>query len=210
VGDTLDASQVGANLALVEDAARTVRRMAADESYNADGVRTIWHRGRRIELLSWESKDEVVVRQELTFFGFHLEYRKERGLRTGVIPVQNATTDPGLRQESKDLRLDSRLKPQTLDFASQLLKSIPGRDFYAQHLLKYVNHAITVQGFDSTRTEVTKLTPFSKAGPVRRAAQATLELANPARRMPAWLLSLVLVAAGLGIGIGLMLLLLGR
>jgi hypothetical protein len=204
-------SEPTANLALVADAARTVRRMAADESPNAEGIKTIWHRGRRIELLSWEGKGDEIVRQELTFFGFYVEWKKTSGLKTGSVPYTDEQTDSG-KQSSAMLRLDAQPKHRTLDFASHLLKNIPGRDFYAQHMLKHTNHALTVQGFDRMRTEVSKLTAFGKSSRLGndRLTQRLTERLPALNRTPTWLIGLLLICGGVSLGAVLVMLLFGR
>jgi hypothetical protein len=204
---SLEDSDVGANLALVEESASTVRRMVADESYGADGVRTIWHRGRRIDLISFENNKEEVLRQELTFFGFVVEFRKTQGLRTGTVPIEGQGTEGG-HMATHTFKFDAVLKHRTLDFASLLLKNIPGRDFYAQHLLKHVNMALTVQGFDNLRTEVSKLSSFGKAATPRQARPT--EKLNPISRVPTWAIALGLIVAGVAVGALLVSLLLSR
>ncbi len=156
------ASGVGTDLGVVEEAAQSMRRMQANEEFDAEGIRTIWHRGRnRVEMLSWENRDNVIVRQELSIFGMVIDFRQGHGLRTGNLPLDDES-EVGGRPIGKTVKFTPRLADNILDYAAHLLKHIRNRDFYAQHMLKEVHDAITQSGFDDMRTGVATLKNFSR------------------------------------------------
>ena len=132
------------------------RRMThANEEFGADGVRTIWHRGReRTELLSWEDKAQQIIRQELTFLGMVVELKEPDTLKTGTVPLEHDTSQRG-QGTGEGIQLDSSVSARTLDFASTFLRHVPDRDYYVQHLLKKLNACISSLGIDSARTAVT-------------------------------------------------------
>ena len=165
----------GTDLGVIEQAAQTVRRMQANEEFDANGVRTIWHRGRtRVEMLSWENKDNTIVRQELSIFGSVVEFKLGKGVRTAVLPGEDELSAGG-RPTGHTLNFSERPDPEILGYASHLLKHMKDRDFYAQHLLKEVNGAIAISGFDNNRTGVATLGAFTRQGQKLR----TLSIDNP-------------------------------
>ena len=131
------------SVSLIKDLAVTVKRVRANEDFDAQGIRTIWHRGhRQTEILSWENQGGEVVKQELSFLGFVVELKNGR-MRTGKV-VQDGTT--GGAMGSHAMQLDRVPDHVTLSYASLLLKQIPDRDFYEQHLLKHVNESLAELG----------------------------------------------------------------
>jgi len=131
------------SVSLIKDLAGTVKRVRANEDFDAQGIRTIWHRGQRqTELLTWENQAGDVMKQELTFLGFVVEFRGGR-LRTGKV-VQDGTTSGAMGSHA--MQLDRVPDHVTLSYASLLLKQIPDRDFYEQHLLKHVNDGLAELG----------------------------------------------------------------
>lgn len=141
-GDSIDR-----NLGALEKYAATVRRVPGNEEYDAKGVRTLWHRGRMIELLTWEDKAGGIVKQELSFVGHVVEF-KNNILRTGRLP-QTDDSAPGV-QVSQLVKLDAALSLTTLEYASHVLLNIKDRDFYTQHLLRWVNIGLSSMGDERT------------------------------------------------------------
>lgn len=161
-------ADLGLNLEIIENAARSMRRMKSDEAYDDSGERTIWHRGRkRTEMLTWENQSGDILRQELTLFGMVIEARMGRAVRTGEVPQNEANTGHGAVSGNL-LSMHAKASPATLGYASHLLKNIRGRDYYAQHLLKRVNETIASQGFGGNQTAVSDLDSFSRAS-IKRA-----------------------------------------
>ncbi|MBI3178171.1 MAG: hypothetical protein HYZ27_00835 [Deltaproteobacteria bacterium] len=151
---------LAANHAFLADIAKSVRRIQGDDTYDASGVRKIWHQGQKqIEIMTWEKRDGGVVEQELSFMGLIIAC-KGGHLRTGKIPIDSEYSSGG-RPASHMLAMDAEPSPRALDYASHLLKSVPERDYYVQHLLKAVNDAITTLGFDTSRTVVSSLAEFA-------------------------------------------------
>jgi hypothetical protein len=144
-------SGVGTNLGILEEAARSLRRLESDDAPDAAGMRLVWHRGRRVELLSWESAHEQVETQELTFFGYVVTHRRGQGVKTGRLP-EAVVTGPGGLPATHMVAMDAAPNPRALDYASHLLRHVAARDYYAQHFLKQVNNMIVSQGFDNVRT----------------------------------------------------------
>ena len=96
-----------ANTRLLREAGQSIRHITqANEEYNEEDVRTIWHRGRyRTELLSWQHRDGTILRQELTFFGMVTDYRLGQPLKTGRVPP-NEDTAGGARPQAHLLAMD--------------------------------------------------------------------------------------------------------
>jgi hypothetical protein len=188
-------SGVERNHALLADLAASMRRLVGKEDYDAKSVRTVWHRGKRAELLSWEHKDGTVMKQELTLLGLIVEYKHPMIIRTGKIPHGENSTGPG-GAASHLIKLDQLPAQQTLAYASHFLKNVPDRDYYAQHLLKHVNEALAAQGFDA-QTSVSQLSSFSRlSNEVRKATEPT-ETAGAEelpRRWPPWAIAGAAVA----------------
>jgi hypothetical protein len=148
------------SVSLIKDLAGTVKRVRANEDFDDQGIRTIWHRGQRqTELLSWENQAGDVVKQELTFVGFVVELRNGR-LRTGKL-VQDGTTAGAMGSHA--MQLDRVPDHVTLSYASLLLKQIPDRDFYEQHLLKHVNDGLAELG-ESRVTGVIDIESYQRHG----------------------------------------------
>jgi len=152
------------NLAQLAEVAQSFRRIKSKEEYDKQGVRAIWHSGRlRSELLSWETRENVIVRQELSFFGHVIDYRQNHPVRTGrVASDPSAADDSTSRPDGSLVTFDPTLDKRTLEYASHLLKYVPDRDYYAQHLLKHVNEAIAKAGIDRSRTQVSDPEVFNR------------------------------------------------
>ncbi|HKI87049.1 MAG TPA: hypothetical protein VKA53_09915 [Thermoanaerobaculia bacterium] len=190
---------------MIEDAADSVRRMQANEEFDKDGLRTIWHRGRqRTEMLSWENQTNQIVRQELSIFGMVVEFRRGEALRTGRIPSSDTLSNGG-KPMSHLIKMDDKPDKKILTYASHLLKHIKGRDFYAQHLLREVNDAIASLGYDAARTAVAHVDRFArKAGhlPTMDVDAATLKKARGGgNKTILFALGLTLLGVGIGVGI---------
>src|SRR5262245_37665843 len=109
--------QVG-TLKMIQETAATLRRIQANEDYDAKGIRTIWHRGRnRTEMLSWENRDGKIVRQELSLFGLVVEFQQGAPLRTARVPSGELLTSSG-RPMSHMLEMDPIPLASTLENAS--------------------------------------------------------------------------------------------
>ena len=149
----------GTNLELIGQLAETLQRVAGNEDFDANGVRTVLHRGRMCELLSWEDKDGNIVKQELTFAGSVIEHRTRARVRTGHVPMSEEQSGSG--QAAKSIDLDPNPSQKTLAHAAHFLKRSPMRDFYTQHLLKQVNEALNI-GFGDERTCVENPQSFGR------------------------------------------------
>ncbi len=187
----------------VEQLAATIRRLQANEGYDAKGIRTVWHRGRmQCEMLTWEHRDGVILKQELSFLGMVVEYRDGQPLRTGRVAQKEETTNPGA-QVSHMVQLDSVPFGATLDYASHFLRHIPDRDYYAQHLLKFVNLTLSTIDSDADRTTVSNLGGFSRGknrpvtAPQRRITERiAAERTKSGRIAPKTVLYVLTVALG--------------
>lgn len=157
--DTADQAE-----AILRDIGRAMRRVEGTNKTEKDGVRTIWHQSKlRTELLSWENiADRSIDRQELSFFGKMIEFRRGKGIRTGTIPNASAQDDPqGPRVSKSELFVPAReLEPLVLDAASRILRECSKRDFYTQHLLREVNEALAKADVKTMRTQVNGLDFF--------------------------------------------------
>ena len=206
-------SAVQGNLAVIADAARSFRRVRGDESYDAKGLRTLWHQGKlRTELLTWENRKGYIVRQELSFFGYVVDFREGKALSTGHVKLEDAYTDTGAPKGNL-VQADSKLDRTTLEYASQLLKNVPDRDYYAQHLLKQVNDALNAESDDDGHTVIADIGGFSKGYPeaeartqVARGADIRLD-PRRSRTRGRLLAFAILILVGLVLGVGIRLLL---
>ena len=206
-------SAITGNLAMIADAAKSFRRVRGDESYDAKGLRTIWHQGSlRTELLTWESRKGRIVHQELSFFGYIVDFREGKRLLTGRAKRDEANTDTGAPKANL-LQPDNEPVRSTLQYASHLLKNVPDRDYYAQHLLKQVNDALNADFDDDALTVISNLESFPKENSdalaqTRVSGKATMRLDTPRTRTQTRVLAfafLVLAGLVLGVGIGLLL-----
>jgi len=214
----------GTNVAVIEQIAESLRRVAGNEEYDAQGVRTLWHRGQmQSELLTWEHRDGRIVKQELSFLGLVVEYRDNAALRTGHVPELEAQSVGG-GQAGHAVELDEQPNGQTLEHASHLLKSASTRDHCLQHLLGQVNDALTALGANEY-TKVTSVKQFldgeSQTKPMRsvRPPQAkkpptaqTASLGVPAAHsnpdrtsLVVTLVAVAIIAGLLGFGVWIML-----
>ena len=210
--DSISGSGAGTELGVIEEAANSVRRMQANEDFDKDGLRTIWHRGRkRTEMLSWENRDNEIVRQELSIFGMMVEYRAG-AVRTGDIPNQEELSSGG-KPMSHLVQIHEMPNERILEYASHLLRHLEGRDFYAQHLLKHVNAAIASFGFDESRTAVNTLSAYSRSAasrPTQQLSPASTELTLKTKVAGKWKMVLItvglaLAGAAVGVGVGYLL-----
>ena len=204
MGIEMSPGGTGTDLGVIEELARTVRRMRADESFDANGFRTVWHRGRQnVELLSWENEDKQITKQELSMLGMVIEFNQGKPLRTGTVPTH--TEGAAGAAASHLVTMDERPKPRSLILASHLLKHIQGRDFYAQHLLKEVNDAIVSFGFDDARTAVSSLSNFSRRETITKTQTLDPRVGATTRRLQVLRIVLAvlgLAAVGLALGLG--------
>ena len=175
-------SAVAKNVGLLAEIAKSFRRLKANEDFDGRGVRTIWHRGTmRSEMLTWEDKGGSIVKQELSFLGMVVEFKQNEPLRTGTIPLNQELTDAG-KPMSHLLKMDRAPVEKTLDYASVLLKNVPDRDYYAQHLLKHVNDTIASLGMDDSRTVIAKLDNFTRSQNAQKSEPEITRVArHPAR-----------------------------
>lgn len=148
---------------VLETIANRFRRLRGDETFDTQGIRTIWHRGpQRTELLTWESKDGSLIKQELSFAGLIVEYTPEQGIRTGIIPVTDQVTDTG-QPRSTVIRMQTIPEVNTLQKASTLLGLIPDRDYYGQHLMEISNDWLVQNGHIPIPPVTTSSENFSRA-----------------------------------------------
>ncbi len=204
-----DSTAIEGNHALLEDLAKSFRRIRGDESFDDEGIRTVWHQGRlRTELLSWEDRKGRVVKQELCFFGLVTEYRQGKPVRTGHLPAEESSmSSSGGRPMSHLIKMDPTPAHRTLDYASHMLKHVPGRDFYAQHLLKVVNDTLNRLGFDEGRTVVSSLDAYSKKNKQLSTETQKVDRLEPVRPSTRTIVFLLLGTAAVltGLGLGLLL-----
>jgi hypothetical protein len=203
VKDVVSGGALANNLAMVQEIAETFRRVPGDESFDATGVRTVWHQGKlHTELLSWENKAGEIVAQELTMFGLSVEFKHGQPLRTGKTGVEDETsTAGGGVQKSAVLMRDPKPNGLTLDYASHLLRGVRDRDFYCQHLVQQVNAAIASLGIDTGRTQGTNLEMFQRLA--NQADESDKKAGKRAGGGRTWLfvgLAILAVAAGVIIG----------
>jgi len=209
-------SAVSGNLAMIAEAAQSFRRVHGDESYDVKGVRTIWHQGKlRTEMLSWENKKGLILHQELSFCGLVVGFHEGRTVTTGRVKLEDSNTDTGSPKTNVVLP-DAKAARSTLEYASHLLKNVPDRDYYGQHLLKQVNDALNAEFEDETHTVVSILTSYPKQNEETAAATkigdsarlgATRGRDSQTPRTHSRLIAfglLILAGLVLGVGIGLL------
>ncbi len=161
-------------LDMISDAATSVRRLEGKEDLDADGLRTIWHRGRKqIEMLTWENADEEIQRQELSIFGMVVEFKRGQTVRTGHIPLGDEISAGDAKPMSAMVEMDEVADAGTLELAGHLLKNFEDRDRFSQHLLRVINLTIADLGYDDGQTAVGQF-----AAPQRLEGDETQQL-NP-------------------------------
>ena len=200
-------SAIAANLALVREIGESIRRVRGDETFDDQGVRTIWHQGTmRTEMLSWEDRDGAIARQELAFTGLVVLFELGRSVTTGRLPIDDEQTGGG-RPMADLVEPDPAPAHETLDLASHLLKAIPDRDYYAQHMLKHINDAVDKLGFDESRTLISDIESFAKERERSERSEPTQKIDVGGRPSSRWVAFVLLAAAGvlLGLGAGLLL-----
>lgn len=131
-------------------AGASLRRIDRAEKLNDEGERSVWHQGAELtELITWEDDKTIIQRQELTFLGMALEYRRGHGLRTGT--VEDERGDSGAL--AADLvNYDSFPSLRILELSARMLREAK-RDYYTQHLLQQLNDALTTR-FNRPQTQV--------------------------------------------------------
>ncbi len=151
-------------------AGESLRRIQRSENLAADGRRSIWHQGTELtELLSWEDRELAIDRQELTFLNLVVDYRKGRGLRTGIVP--DAERENG-RPTADMIEFDVAPSERILLLAAQLLRQAK-RDYYTQHLLSNINDLLDSR-FSHAQTQVYELGRWKDR--LRRASAKVREL----------------------------------
>jgi hypothetical protein len=200
-------SALAANIALMREIAESIRRVRGDESYDGKGIRTIWHQGKMAtEMLSWEDQKGNIIRQELAFTGIVVMYKQGKPMTTGKLPLDDKQTGGG-RPMTDLIKQDPAPVSDTLDMASHLLKNIPDRDYYAQHLLKYINDAVDTLGYDESRTLISDIDSFSKERKEQKRSEPTQKIDLNKKSTNRILAFVLLAVAGvlLGLGAGLLL-----
>jgi len=148
---------------VLETIATRFRRLRGDETFDANGVRTIWHRGpQRTELLTWEDRSGALIKQEFSFAGLIVEYTPEQGIRTGIIPLSDQVTDTG-QPRSTVIRMQTTPESTTLQRASALLGLVPERDYYGQHLMEFSNDWLVQNGHQPVAPSTTSSENFNRA-----------------------------------------------
>lgn len=169
-------------------AGESLRRIQRSENLAADGRRSIWHQGTELtELLSWEDRDLAIDHQELTFLNLVVDYRKGRGLRTGIVP--DAERENG-RPTTDMIEFDPTPSERILLLAAQLLRQAK-RDYYTQHLLSNINDLLDSR-FSQAQTQVYELGRWKDR--LRRASAKVRELPKHRLRLALY------VATGLVVG----------
>ena len=159
MSDTPDKSEDN----VLDTIATRFRRLRGDETFDTQGIRTIWHRGpQRTELLTWESKAGSLIKQELSFAGLIVDYTPEQGIRTGIIPVTDQVTDTG-QPRSTVIRMQTEPDVNTLQKSSTLLGLVPERDYYGQHLMEISNDWLVQNGHSPVEPQTTSGENFNRA-----------------------------------------------
>jgi hypothetical protein len=151
----------------------SLRRLDRSEKLNAEGQRSIWHQGKELtELISWEDANGAVQRQELSFLGLTLDYRRGKGLRTGTLTEERSEKS----LPTADLiHYDVQPSLRVLELAARLLRESK-KDFYTQHLLQQLNDALTTR-FNRPQTQVYGLARWRER--LRRASDTLRHLKAP-------------------------------
>ena len=184
---------------ILEQIAREFRRMRADETYDDDGIRTIWHRGpQRTELLTWEDRKGNILKQELSFVGLFVETSPGMMPKTGVFPVHEHTTDTG-QPRSSIVEITSEPDPSTIRTAAQLLGWVPVRDKYSQLLLDSLTLHLASLATGATPTDRTDRN-LADSRPAVASTSASPPTAAPSRSA-----FTVLLVSILGIALGILL-----
>ena len=127
---------------IYREVAPTFKRVTGtDIKVDGSGIRRIWHRGpRKTELLTWESEEQAIVRQELTFQNLLIETNQTGIVRTGHIPQDGAGAEPHAVQftASPDASI--------LKKCAMLLADMRERDAYQHHLLETLNATLESVG----------------------------------------------------------------
>ena len=115
--------------------------LGTDTDLDGSGVRRIWHRGaQKTELLTWETEDGTIVRQELTFQNLLIEINQTGIVRTGLIPQDGSPNTP------QSVEFSSSPDPGVLKKCATLLAQMEARDAYQHHLLEGLNSVLESDG----------------------------------------------------------------
>lgn len=115
--------------------------LGTDTELDASGIRRIWHRGaRKTELLTWETEDGSIVRQELTFQNLLIETNQTGIVRTGRIPEE------GNSSQSHAVQFTPTPDPGVLSKCAMLLADMKQRDAYLHQLLETLNITLETTG----------------------------------------------------------------
>lgn len=119
------------------------RIRAVESPPDAEGLRTIWHRGAKgADLLTEVDGLGKVVRQELSLFDDHLEWQRDGALRTGTVEAADGSA---AAPASDDVRFDAPATGAALERLrrAQLgLGAYQGSDRYIQHVRELVTKAL--------------------------------------------------------------------
>jgi len=100
---------------------------------------TVWHQGRAgAEMLSWENNDGFITRQELSFYGQMVIFRRDEALQTATVPASVETTHAGVAKADV-VDKDPEPSARTLTHAVQLLEHIEPSDAYVKNLLDAIH-----------------------------------------------------------------------
>ena len=84
--------------------------------------------------------------------------------------VRLGESNPGT-QMTHDVRLEVTPVNSTLDRAWHLLRAVPDRDFYVQHLLQQIGNSLATHGWADDRTSATLSVKDYRRAPKRKASK---------------------------------------
>lgn len=176
------------------------RIRAVESPPDAQGRRTIWHRGAKgAELVSEVDEEGRVVRHELTLFDDHLCWERDKGFQgTGVVKEGGSAAMPA----SATLEAPPGSDPTTplLERAAGALQGYRGDDRIIAHLRELVMMTMKGRGMFRDLGEVTR-----NAIEARKALPP--EPVPPTRRGPGLTVMLAVIGGLLLVIVGLVLLL---
>lgn len=155
------------------------RIRAVESPPDANGRRTIWHRGAKgAELVSEVDEEGRVVRHELTLFDDSLSWDRENGFRGARVVKDggNAAMPPSATLETPPA---NDLTAPVLERATGALRGYRGEDKIIAHLREVLVRAAKGRGMFADLGEVTR-----SAGEVRKALPPEPTPPPPARPGP--------------------------
>ena len=116
--------------------------LGTDAAVDDAGIRRIWHRGpRKTELLTWETEEGAIVRQELTFQHLLIETNQTGLVRTGKVPKNPK------EGSNNAVKFSSGPDHSSVRKCAMLLANMKQRDAYQHHLLVQLNTTLDSLGY---------------------------------------------------------------